>query len=134
MALRRLIMSVSGYLVPFPDPGAADLMSDHLEQEVQTFGPGQVLMRVSLPRNLFERPEARSKAGSSFARKRLELFKREGDGWVLLWGATTDSDQAREEVSWNVATAGTLKCRLTNMTGVEGQFSLECTFVPSGNH
>ena len=32
-------MRVSGYLLPFPDPGAADLMSDHLEQEVQAAGP-----------------------------------------------------------------------------------------------
>jgi hypothetical protein len=83
-------MRVSGYLVPFPDPGAADLMSDHLEQEVHADGPG----------------------------------------WILLCDTTSDSDQESEEVSWEVLSSGTLKCRLTNMSGTGGQFSLECTFVP----
>ena len=46
---RRLKMSVSGHLLPFPDPGAADLMSDHLEQEVHAAGPGKIRSRVSLP-------------------------------------------------------------------------------------
>lgn len=126
-------MSVCGYLVPFPDPGAADLMSDHLEQEVQATGPGKILMRVTLPSALFEGSGSPSEAGSYFALKRLELFKREGDDWTLLWGVTTNSGQAWEEVSWDVASAETLRCKLTNMTGMEGQFSLECTFTPLGN-
>ena len=124
-------MSVSAYLVPFPDPGAFDLMSDHLEQEVQTTGPGKISMKVSLPQALFDGSVSMAKSGSGFARKKLELFRREGDDWTLLWGATTASDQAWEEVSWDVASAETLKCRLTNMTGREGQFSLDCRFTPS---
>ena len=127
-------MSVSAYLLPFPDPGAFDLMSDHLEQEVRATGPGTILIRVSLPQALFEGSRGPVEAGSCFARKRLELFKREGDIWTHLWNATTDSDQAWQEVSWDVAAAETLKCRLTNMTGTEGQFSLECTFIASENH
>jgi hypothetical protein len=63
----------------------------------------------------------------------LELFRRDGNDWTLLWGATTDSAQAWDEVSWDVASAETLKCRLTNMTGIEGQFYLECTFTPGEN-
>jgi hypothetical protein len=117
-------MRVSGYLVPFPDPGAADLMSDYLEQEVQTAGPGRILIRVSLPR-VFP-----SESGGRYARKKLELFKLEGKDWVPLWDATSDSHQESEEVSWEVFSSGTLKSRLTNMSGTEGQFSLECTFVP----
>jgi hypothetical protein len=123
-------MRVSGYLVPFPDPGAADLMSDHLEQEVHADGPGKILMKVSLPRTLNEGPEGPSKSGSRFARKKLEFFRLEGNDWILLCDTTSDSNQESEEVSWEVLLSGTLKCRLTNMSGTEGQFSLECTFVP----
>ena len=126
-------MSVSAYLVPFPDPGAFDLMSDHLEQEVLTTGPGKLLVSVFLPGAFFEGSKAIDKSGKCIPRKRLEFFKRDGTDWTLLWGATTDSEQAREEVCWDVATAETLKCRLTNMTGTEGQFSLECKFIPSEN-
>jgi hypothetical protein len=35
-------------------------------------------------------------------------------------------------VPWEILSAGTLKIRLTNMSGMEGQFSLECAFMPSG--
>jgi hypothetical protein len=124
-------MRVSGYLVPFPDPGAADLMSDHLEQEVHADGPGKILMKASLPRTLNEEPEGSSKSGSRFARKKLELFRLEGKDWILLCDTTSESDQEWGEVSWEVLSSGTLKCRLTNMSGTDGQFSLECTFVPS---
>ncbi len=123
-------MTVSGYLVPFPDPGAADLLSDHLEQEVHADGPGKILFRIFLPRNLVEGTAAPSGSGSYYARKRLEVLKKDGEEWTLIWGATTDSDQALEEVSWDVLSAETLKCKLTNMSGTEGQFSLECTFAP----
>ena len=124
-------MSVSGYLIPFPDPGAADLMSDHLEQEVQAEGPGTILFRVTLPRTRFEEPEAPPGSPGCFARKKLELLKNEGwDGWALLWSATTDSDKTLEEISLEVASAGSLKCRVTNMSGMEGQFSLDCVFAP----
>jgi hypothetical protein len=118
-------MRVSGYLVPFPDPGAADLMSDHLEQEVQAAGTGKILIRVSLPR------VGPSESNGHYARKKLELFKLEVNDWRFLCGAASDSTQEWEEVSWAVSSSGILKCKLTNMSGTEGQFSLECTFVPS---
>jgi hypothetical protein len=35
-------------------------------------------------------------------------------------------------VCWEVSSAGTLKGKLTNMSGTEGQFSLECAFLASG--
>jgi hypothetical protein len=132
-------MGVSAYLVPFPDPGAFDLMSDHLEQEVRTSGPGKLAVRVSLPGSLFagslfEGTVTLTGAGGGGALKKLELFRRDGNDWTLLWGATTASGQQWEEVSWDVPSAEILKCRLTNMTGTEGQFSLECAFVPSENN
>jgi hypothetical protein len=123
-------MRVGGYLVPFPDPGAADLMSDHLDQEAHADGPGKILMKVSLPRTLNERPAGPSESGGRYARKKLELFKLEGNDWILFWEATSESDQESEEVSREVLSSGALKCKLTNMSGMEGQFSLECTFVP----
>lgn len=126
-------MGVSAYLVPFPDPGAFDLMSDHLEQEVRTSGPGKLAVRVSLPGSLFEGSVSPPVAGGGGVLKKLELFRRDGNDWTLLWGATTASGQQWEEVSWDVPSAETLKCRLTNMTGREGQFSLECAFVPAEN-
>ena len=123
-------MAVKAYLVPFPDPGAADLLSDHLEQEVHAGGPGKILIRVTAPRTITGGTSS-SISPSRFARKTLELFKREGDDWKRVWGATTESDAASEEVSWDVPSPGTLKCRVTNMGGMEGQFSLECTYIPS---
>ena len=65
-------MSISGYLLPFPDPGAADLMSDHLEQVVQTTGPGKILVTTSLPEILTKGLENPSGLGSRFARKNPE--------------------------------------------------------------
>lgn len=123
-------MRVSGYLVPFPDTGAADLMSDHLEQEVQSTGPGRVVMKVSLPRVPDERPADSSGPSGRFAPTKLELFKLEGNRWELLRDATSAGGQETQAVSWEVLSSGALKCRLTNMSGAEGQFSLECTFVP----
>jgi len=110
-------MSVSGYLLPFPDPGAADLMSDHLEQEVHAAGPGKIRLRVSLP-------------GTRFARTKLEVLQEAADGWTLLWSATSDGDQVVEEIALDVLSAGTVKGRVTNLSGMEGQFTLDCTFVP----
>ena len=124
-------MRISGYLVPFPDSGAADLMSDHLEQQVQATGPGRLFIRVYLPKTRDEGREDPSESGGLYSRKKLELFRREGNDWMLLWTATSDSRRESEEVSWEVLSAGTLKCRLTNMGGGEGQFSLECAFMPS---
>jgi hypothetical protein len=48
----------------------------------------------------------------------------------LLWSATSDGDQVVEEVALDVLSAGTLKGRVTNLSGMEGQFTLDCTFVP----
>ncbi|HZA20994.1 MAG TPA: hypothetical protein VFA32_00020 [Dehalococcoidia bacterium] len=93
-------MRVTGYLVPFPDPGAADLMSDHLEQEVQATGPGKILIMVSLPRTHNEGPAGPSRPAGRYARKKLELFNLAGNDWILLWDATSDSHQEWEEVSW----------------------------------
>jgi hypothetical protein len=130
-------MKVSGFLVPFPDIGAADLMSDHLEQDVPANSPGQLMVSLTLPRTRAQGLEAAPDPGSCFARKRLEVFQlpegpqREVDDWVSLWDATSDSDQALEHFSLDVPAAGSLKCRLTNMSGIEGQFVLDCTFVRS---
>ena len=131
-------MAITGYLLPFPDPGAADLMSDHLEQVVDISGAGKIVMKVTLPRAISRpSPEALAQESpppispSRFARKMLELFEREGDNWKRVWGSTTDSQAASEEVAWDVRSPGALKCRLTNMGGMEGQFSLECTYIPS---
>ena len=123
-------MSVSGYLLPFPDPGAADLMSDHLEQEVHAAGPGTIRLRVSLPGTRFDEAGSPAQTGTRFARTKLEVFQEAEDGWALLWSATSDGDQMVEEIALDVLSAGTLKGRVTNLSGMEGQFTLDCTFVP----
>ncbi len=123
-------MSISGYLLPFPDPGAADLMSDHLEQVVQATGPGKILVTTSLPEILTKGLENPSGPGSRFARKKLEFFRLEGNDWIYLSGATSDSGHKSEEVFLDVQAAETVKCKLTNMSGREGQFSLECSYEP----
>ena len=48
----------------------------------------------------------------------------------MLWSATSDGDQVVEEIALDVLSAGTLKGRVTNLSGMEGQFTLDCTFVP----
>ena len=78
-------MRVSGYLLPFPDPGAADLMSDHLEQEVPAAGPGTIRLRVSLPGTRFDEAGSPAQTGTRCARTKLEVFQAAEDGWVLLW-------------------------------------------------
>ena len=123
-------MSINGYLLPFPDPGAADLMSDHLEQVVQATGPGKILITTSLPEILAKALEDPSGPGSQFARKKLEFFRLEGNDWIYLSGTTSDSGQKSEEVFLNVQAAETVKCKLTNMSGREGQFYLECSYEP----
>ena len=123
-------MSITGYLLPFPDPGAADLMSDHLEQVVQATGPGKILITTSLPEILTKGLENPSGPGSQFARKKLEFFRLEGNEWMFLFGTTSDSGQKSEEVLFEVQAAETVKCKLTNMSGREGQFSLACTYEP----
>ena len=128
-------MSISGYLLPFPDPGAADLMSDHLDQVVQATGPGKILIRASLPEhlpeNLNQGPANPSESGGRFARKKLEIFRLEANDWVSVDVTISDSNCELEEVTWEVRSVETFKCKLTNMSGREGQFSLGCTFEAS---
>jgi hypothetical protein len=123
-------MRVSGYLLPFPDPGAADLMSDHLEQDVHAAGPGTLRLRVSLPGTLVDEAGSPAQTGTRFARTKLEVLQAAADGWTVLWSATSAGDQGVEEVALDVRSAGTVKGRLTNLSGMEGQFTLDCTFVP----
>ncbi len=124
-------MRISGHLVPFPDPGAADLMSDHLEQIVQADGPGRISCKISLPRTSPKSSGVSSASQGDFARKLVEITKQEGEDWLPLLSSTTDSYQALEEISCDVVAAGTFKCKVMNMSGIEGQFSLESTFLPS---
>ena len=124
-------MRISGNLVPFPDLGAADLMSDHLEQIVQAEGPGKISCRISLPRTLFKSAGVPSASTGGFARKMVEITKQEGEDWLPLWSSITDSYQGLEEISCEVVSAGTFKCKLMNLSGMEGQFSLESSFLPN---
>ena len=124
-------MRISGNLVPFPDPGAADLMSDHLEQLVRAVGPGRISCQISLPRSLLKPRGVPSASQGGFARKMVEIAKQEGGDWLPLWSSTTDSYQALEEVSCEVVAAGIFRCKVMNMSGTEGQFSLESTFLPA---
>ena len=121
-------MSITGYLLSFPDPGAADMMSDHLEQVVHAIGPGRILVTTSLPETSTSGSENLSGAVGQSARSKLEFFRLEEKEWVLLDYATVDGGQGSEKMALNVPAAGTIRCKLTNMSGREGQFSLECSF------
>ncbi len=123
-------MSVSGYLLPFPDPGAADMMSDHLEQVVQANGPGKIIVTTSLPETSTNGLEGPAGWGGQSTRKKLEFFRLEDKEWVFLYGTTVDGGQEPEKVALDIQTAGTIRCTLTNMSGREGQFFLECSYEP----
>ena len=123
-------MSVSGYLLPFPDPGAADMMSDHLEQVVQANGPGKIFVTTSLPETSTNGLKGHAGLGGQSTRKKLEFFRLEDKEWVFLYGTTVDGGQEPEQVVLDVQAAGTIRCTLTNMSGREGQFSLECSYEP----
>ena len=123
-------MRISGHLVPFPDPGAADLMSDRLEQIVQADGPGKLSCKISVPRTMPKSPGVSSASQGDFARTLVEISRQEGEDWLPLWSSTTDSYRALEEISCDVVAAGTFKCKVMNMSGIEGQFALESTFLP----
>ncbi len=123
-------MSVSGYLLPFPDPGAADMMSDHLEQVVQANGPGRILVTTSLPENLTSGSENLSRSVGQPALRKLEFFRLEEKEWVCFHSTTVDGGPEPENVILDVQAAGTIRCKLTNMSGREGQFSLKCTYEP----
>ena len=127
-------MALTGYLVPFPDPGAFDLMSRWLEQDVTADGPGTIAVRVTMPR-IIRPPVASGKESAAaplegFARKKLELFLHSGEDWVPLSESVTASPEAAEEITWDVTRPGRYRTRLTNMGGLEGQFSLDCRFRP----
>lgn len=125
-------MSITGYLLSFPDPGAADMMSDHLEQVVQATGPGKIFVTTSLPETLTNGFENPSGFGGQSARMKLEFFSLEENKWVLLYGMTIGNGQKSEKVVLDVETAGPIRCKLTNTSGREGQFSLDCGFEPGG--
>ncbi|HAI09651.1 MAG TPA: hypothetical protein DCM17_10010, partial [Dehalococcoidia bacterium] len=59
-----------------------------------------------------------------------EFFRLEKNEWVLLYGTMVEGGQEPEESLLDVQSAESIKCRLTNMSGSEGQFSLECTYEP----
>ena len=124
-------MSVRGYLVPFPDHGAADLMSNHLVQVVQTTGSGKIIARTSLPDTPTKGTEHPSGSDSRWTRRKLEFFRLEEDEWVFLHGTTIYGGQESEEVNLDVQSAESIKCTLTNMSGREGQFFLDCTYEPA---
>ena len=123
-------MNVSGYLLPFPDPGAADMMSDHLEQVVQANGPGKIFVRTSLPEIAAKGLENPSRSGGQSARMKLEFFRLEENEWVFLYGTPVDGGQDPEKFVLDVQAAESVKCKLTNTSGREGQFSLDCTYEP----
>ena len=123
-------MTISAYLLPFPDPGAADLMSNHLEQVVQATGPGKIIVTTSLPEASAGGVGKPSGLEVQPARRKLEFFRLEEKKWACIYSTTVDGCPEPEKVVLDVQAAGTIRCKLTNISGREGQFSLECTYEP----
>ena len=106
-------------------------MSRWLEQGVEATGLGVIVVRLSMPRVIVRSTGGGAPSPSQFARKKLELFRQQGDGWELLSESVTPSPEATEEVRWDVTAAATYRSRLTNLGSVEGQFSLDCRYLPA---
>ena len=123
-------MSITGYLLSFPDPGAADMMSDHLEQVVHATGPGRINVTTSPPGTATNGLEGPAGLGGQSTRKKLEFFRLEDKEWVCFHSTTVDGGPEPEKMALDVQAAGTIRCTLTNMSGREGQFFLECSFEP----
>jgi hypothetical protein len=121
-------MKMSGHLVPFPDSGAADMMSDYLEQVVEAVGPGRLVCRISPPPILGNPASNSTPSQKAFASTRLEVSVQNGSEWTPLGSSDSDSAEAVEEVTWEVETSCILKCKLMNISSIQGQFTLECDF------
>lgn len=121
-------MSVTGYLLSFPDPGAADMMSDHLEQVVQATGPGKIIVTTYLPETLTSGVGKPSGLEVQPALRKLEFFRLEEKEWACIYSTTVDGGPEPEKMVLDVPAAGAIRCKLTNISGREGQFSLDCTY------
>lgn len=108
------------------------MMSDHLEQVVQATGPGKILVTTSIPVAPASGIGKTSGLEVQSALRKLEFFKLEEKEWASIYRTTVDGGPEPEQVVMDVETAGLIRCKLTNMSGREGQFSLDCSFEPGG--
>jgi len=124
-------MKVSGHLVPFPDSGAADLMSNNLELWVEADGSGQIRCQA----HVFERTPTEITQPTQLDYKkpfiRLQVYKQISNEWIAIWDSIESRFESTREIICYVDSSGIFKSKLTNISGLGRQFTLEAFFTPA---
>ena len=124
-------MKVSGHLVPFPDSGAADLMSNHLELWLEGEGSGQICCKAhvaeKIPRQIIRPIHSDFKAPFI----RLQIYKQICNEWTEIWDSIESQFETPREIICHVDSSGVFKSKLTNLSGLDRQFTLEACFTPT---
>ena len=124
-------MKVSGHLVPFPDSGAADLMSNNLELWVEADGSGQIRCQahVSERTPMGITPATHLDYKNPFIR--LQIYKQISNEWIAIWDSIESPFESSREIICYVDSSGIFKSKLTNISGLDRQFTLEAFFTPA---
>ena len=124
-------MKVSGHLVPFPDSGAADLMSNHLEIRLEGEGAGQIYCTAHVTEKIPRRVTHPIQPNSRAPFIRLQIYKQICNEWMEIWDSIESHFETTREIICHVSSSGIFKSKLTNLSGLDRQFTLEAYFTPT---
>ncbi len=124
-------MKVSGHLVSFPDSGAADLMSNHLEIRLEGEGAGQIYCKAHVTEKIPRRVTHPIQPDSRVPFIRLQIYKQICNEWMEIWDSIESHFETTREIICHVGSSGIFKSKLTNLSGLDRQFTLEAYFTPT---
>ena len=126
-------MKVSGHLVPFPDSGAADLMSNNLELWVEADGSGQIRCQAHVSEKTPTEITRPAELDYKNPFVRLQIYKQISNEWIAIWDSIESPFESSREIICYVDSGGIFKSKLTNISGLDRQFTLETFFIPAGS-
>ena len=124
-------MKVTGHLVPFPDSGAADLMSNNLELWVEADGSGQIQCQAHVSERTPMGITPHNHLGYKNPFIRLQIYKQISNEWIAIWDSIESPFESSREIICYVDSSGIFKSKLTNISGLDRQFTLEAFFTPA---